>query len=194
MYKPPFEKLETENKEELLSIIQKSKATLTELRDTMEHPEYKCKKCPSELTMYKCERDFLNSAIIRYLSLGGEYVYDSDELAEMEFFAELENIVKIIFSYGACLGLKEEVVIDLWGEKPIMSDLDFDKESFLYELEKLHIGEWKEFYTPDRFGICVLDGYEWNLEIEYGDGRKKEFGGCNAYPYNYSELLELLRL
>lgn len=41
MYRPPFEKLETGNKEELLNIIQQTKTRQAELRYIMEHPNYK---------------------------------------------------------------------------------------------------------------------------------------------------------
>ena len=47
---------------------------------------------------------------------------------------------------------------------------------------------------PDRFGISILDGHQWNLEIEYKDGKKKKYGGSNAYPYNYEDLISLLGL
>ncbi|MBR2870919.1 MAG: hypothetical protein IKB98_06065 [Clostridia bacterium] len=71
-------------------------------------------------------------------------------------------------------------------------ELDYTKQEFLSQLERLHIGEWRKSYYPNRFGVSVLDGEEWVLNIEYSDGKKAKYGGQNAYPYNYEELLELL--
>lgn len=200
MYRPPFKKLETQNKEELLNIIKEIKLRLTELRDIMEHPNYKCTKCPSELTMYKCDRDFLNMAITRYLALGGEYKYDDKELANIEFNEKVEQINKITLTAGGCLSLKDEVEVRFIGDEvriifrneEIVSN--YDKASFFKELEDLYIGEWQNEYSPDRFGIYILDGVEWELKIKYYDGTEKEYGGYNAYPYNYKDLLALMGL
>lgn len=204
MYRPSFEKIEKASKEGLLNIIEETKNKMTELRDIMEHPKYKCKKCPSELTVYKCDRDILNMAIIRYISLGGEYVYDKQELADTDFNDKLEDIVNISLMNGYWTDYKPHAIVELSGKKPILKvfagadyvemDIDFDKESFLYELGELHLGEWSEEYSTEKFGLYCLDGTKWELKIEYKDGTKREFSGWNAYPYNYKELLELLRL
>lgn len=74
MYNVNFEKLETLNKDELLKLIRKTKRKITFLKRKMENPNY-CQKlitCPTDLTIYKCERDFLEMVIARYLLLGGK--------------------------------------------------------------------------------------------------------------------------
>ena len=63
------------------------------------------------------------------------------------------------------------------------------KEEFLSGLADLHIGEWKKSYVNP----CVLDGTQWQIKIEYENGRRPlKFSGSNAYPYNFTELLELM--
>ena len=202
MYRPLFENLETKNKEELLKLINEIKAKLTQLRNVMEHPNYKCTKCPSELTMYKCERDFLNMAINRYFALGGEYKYDDKELSDIEFNDKLEEIVKISLRNGLWYEYKPNVIIEVTAEKIICKALagidyvekavEYEKENFLYELGNLHIGAWNEEYSTERFGLYCLDGTAWELQIEYKDGNKKIYFGQNAYPYNFNELLNLM--
>ena len=57
----------------------------------------------------------------------------------------------------------------------------------------LHLGEWRRRYTPDRFGHSILDGTQWELEIQYNNGMKPfKVYGDNIYPYNYSDFLSLL--
>ncbi len=63
------------------------------------------------------------------------------------------------------------------------------KEEFVSGLADLHMGEWEKNYDNPY----VMDGTQWQIRIEYEDGRRPvEIGGSNAYPYNFSELMELL--
>lgn len=203
MYKPPFEDLD-KSKEELLKLINGTKNRMGRLRNVMEHPDYKyrAKKSPSDLVVYKCDRDFLNMAIIKYISKGGEYKYSKAELKDTNFNDNLENIKKIIFYNGTCFSIPKRTIIDLSSNELKISsgdygemfnvDTGYDKENFLYELGELHLGEWRPFYNTKKFGVAVLDGVQWFLEIQYKNGRKKKFSGSNAFPYNYDDLLSLL--
>ena len=202
---PAFEKLETGNKEELLKVIRSTKQKMGWLRNKMEHPDYRFrteKRCPSELVAYKCERDYLNLAIAKYISLGGEYVEPAISLKDTRFNNRLEDISKITLIKSAFAVSSVKTVVDLTGDKVKMFSGSFDelyekiveieKEEFIYQLGELHIGEWRSHYSPKRFGIEVCDGEQWVLKFEYKDGKKKFFSGDNAYPYNFDELLELL--
>ena len=93
---PPFEEVKKASEDELLKIIRGIKKKMGRLRNSMEHPDYKYrtdKKCPSDLVIYKCDRDLLNMAIIRYISLGGDYKYGQTELNDTKFNDKLEDIV-----------------------------------------------------------------------------------------------------
>ena len=75
MYIPPFEKLEAANKEELLKIIKSIKIKMRRLKVKMEHPDYRYRtniKCPTDLLIYKCDRNFLDRAIFKYIEIGGD--------------------------------------------------------------------------------------------------------------------------
>jgi len=205
MYMPPYQELENASEEELLKIIRGTKSRMGRLRKKMEHPYYKEnveQRCPSDLVIYKCDRDFLNMAIIKYIAKGGDYKYSLKDLEDTSFNDNLENIKKIIFYNGTCFSIPIKTVIDLSGDKFKVKVGDFgdiasvettyDKENFLYEFGELHIGEWRHFYSPSRYGIAILDGVQWFLEIQYKNGRKKKYAGSNAFPYNYDDLLSLL--
>ena len=205
MYMPAFEKLKTENKEELLKLIKATRIKMGRLKAKMEHPDYKNKKekvCPSDLVIYKCDRDFLNSAILQYLILGGEYLETKLSLRDSAFNDKLKDIEKITFYSGGFFSTNEKTVIDLSGDelKVMISSFsevyeritEISKEEFIYQLGELHIGEWRSCYSTKRFGIEVCDGVQWALKLEYKDGKKKTYGGDNAFPYNFDELLDLL--
>ena len=207
MYMPPFERLQNASKEDLLKIIHSTKIKMGRLRKKMEPPDYRYKTeivSPSDDVIYKCDRDFLNRAIIKYISLGGDYKWSITEKKDTEFNDRLDVISKIVFYNGGFFSTNLKTVIDLSGDKPKLfagsfsqvyeQDIEIDKEEFLYQLGELHIGEWRCSYSPKRFGIEVLDGEQWVLKFEYKDGKKKTFNGNNAYPYNFDELLDVLML
>ena len=69
---------------------------------------------------------------------------------------------------------------------------NYTKDSFLNALKKINIGEWRDSYDTERFGMKVLDREQWSLKIEYTNKIKPiEIYGSNAYPYNYKELVKL---
>ena len=204
---PPFERLQNASKEDLLKIIHSTKIKMGRLRKKMEHPDYRNKTeivSPSDEVIYKCDRDFLNRAIIKYISLGGDYKWSITEKKDTEFNDRLDVISKIVFYNGGFFSSNFKTVIDLSEDKPKLfagsfsevyeQDIEIDKEEFLYQLGELHIGEWRCSYSPNRFGMEVLDGEQWVLKFEYKDGKKKTFNGNNAYPYNFDELLDVLML
>ena len=64
------------------------------------------------------------------------------------------------------------------------------KEQFLAELEKLHVEAWERHYYDDEE---ILDGTQWELTIEYGDGQQMlQCDGDNSYPPDFESLLRLL--
>lgn len=88
MYMPPFERLQNASKEDLLKIIHSTKIKMGRLRKKMEHPDYNnidVIVTPSDLVVYKCERDYLNLAIAKYISLGGEYKESSNSIRDTKF-------------------------------------------------------------------------------------------------------------
>jgi len=67
--------------------------------------------------------------------------------------------------------------------------------SFSGELDDCSVWKWKNDYRPDS---RILDGMNWEIEIEFSDGRGIHSSGCNAYPADmqwdsfYSAIRKLL--
>lgn len=74
----------------------------------------------------------------------------------------------------------------------IEPDYPMSKEEFLDKLRQLNIGEWRRGYTTKRFGYEVLDGTQWDLEIQFSNKNKPfKVYGDNAYPYNFDDFQKL---
>lgn len=69
----------------------------------------------------------------------------------------------------------------------------YSVREFMDGIASLHLGEWRKKYTPKRFGYEVLDGTQWELEVQYNNGQKPfNVYGDNIYPHNFSGFLSLL--
>ncbi len=203
--------LKGKNAEQIMSAIRGLKQEIGHLKNVMEHPDYGSTAiiCPSESTRLWCTREYLERAKVAYAGAGGQYKPSKAEIKASEFESNIPAICKIIFSIGGYFGgyatrtisfdseeLQVSVEHSLCIEPEETPDgylLPLEKDEFLYELARLHIGEWRTSYYPERFGYSVLDGTQWELEIQYSNGRKpfKSYGS-NSFPYNFNEFKELL--
>ena len=134
---------------------------------------------------------------------GGQYVPTDEELRDQSFNSKLAAMHRFTLEIGGFFDgyTKYKYTIS---EDKVLFDADhsfylkpsnlpvykpFTREEFVRGIEALHIGEWKEKYE----NLCVLDGTQWSISIEYEDGKEQfEIYGSNAYPYNFEELIEFL--
>jgi hypothetical protein len=65
--------------------------------------------------------------------------------------------------------------------------LEINKRNFIRALKEINIASWDKEYIDSE----ILDGTQWNFEIEYNDGKKKKYSGSNDFPDNFEELCEL---
>ncbi len=197
MYCPDFAKLNTTNKNDILKVIRGTKRKLAMLKNKMEHPNYKNDKKPSELTIYKCERDFLDLAICRYIALGGKYEDSEADKKDKLFNDSLKNVKEIEFRAWSSFFWSTNIIIHLSNEKVELTKdgkhvkTNHDKKDFLKELASLHIGEWRQHYNTKKFGFYVLDGPSWHLKFKYINKKTKTYSGDSSHPYNLNELLLL---
>lgn len=180
------------------------KRTISQLKHTMEQPDYAPTMCPTEEVRLSCTRDYLARAIEAYTAAGGKYILSKAELRAAEFDNDVEYITTITFSIGGFFGGYEtrtltvsdnDVYMDLSLSLAPISEGEptpewFDKkEEFIAAFRNLHIEEWKHNYNNPY----VLDGTQWEMKIEFGNGRKAIlFCGSNAYPYNFGKLCDLV--
>ena len=200
MYILDYSLLETTDKARLLKIIKSTQRKIQRLKREMEHPYYVETTCPSKETMLSCERDFLNTARLRYSLLFNDYKIGLLELSDVNFFEKSNKITNIKLIFGGFNNPLNTIEVDLSGDAPLFksdflqpnADKKIDKDTFLRLFNELHIGEWRKNYHTKRFNVSILDGKDWSLKIFYNDGKFLEYGGCNAYPYNFKQLEDLL--
>lgn len=198
--------LKGKSKTEIMKEIRSLRQTIGKLKDTMEHPDYISTIKPSEHVQLLCMRMYFERAIQALEEVGGTYTPTKDELKSIAFDDNINFMSKIIFEIGGfCQGVScytvefTEDAFKCWvsvqfGE-PEERPIDIDRDEFLSGIRELHIGEWRKHYTLERFGYVVLDGTQWDLKIEYSNGKDAEcYDGDNAYPYNFDSFLELLGL
>lgn len=196
--------------DQILRKIAGLKRRVAELKRTMEHPDYTPFILPSEDTQLWCTRLYLERAKEALAEVGAPYEPTAAEKRVMDFDANIENIAKVKFNIGGFFeGWNEYTVrlddqLHFWVEHTMIptptnfdipADEPMTKEDFLGEFAELHVGEWRKNYSTERFGYMVCDGTQWELTIEYNNGRKPfTCGGSNAYPYNFKKLTELFSI
>lgn len=191
---------------EIMNTIRSLKREIEKLKNTIEHPDYVCVMHPSEAVQISCMRGYLERAKEALAEVGGVYSPSKAEQKAAEFDENIENIKKIAFEIGSFFDGWSEYVIELDGEKILFKyskffeDLEaklINKEEFLYGvcgLQNLHIGEWRKYYSTERFGYSVMDGTQWSVKFTYSDDKTIEYGGSNAYPYNFDGFATLFGL
>lgn len=195
--------------DQIMTVIRGLKQEIGRLKNTIEHPDYAPAICPTEITRLWCSRLYLDRAKEALVEAGGTYIPSQAELNAAAFEENIPFISKVIFSIGGFFGGYEKRTVNLEGEQLHMwvehsliltpsnaenaPDDPMTKEEFLDELRELHIGEWRKSYSPRRFGYVVMDGTQWDLEIQFNNGRKSlRIYGDNAYPYNFDRFREAM--
>ena len=201
--------LKGKNAKQIMTVIRGLKQEIGRLKNIMEHPDYAPMICPSEDVQLSMSRDYLERAKQALVEVGGTYTPSQAELKAEEFENNLPNISKLVFSIGGYFCGNETYTVKLDGEHlrlwvahsdiPVPSNFDIEqdypmtKEEFIEGLIDLHIGEWRRNYNLKRFGYVVMDGTQWEIEIEFNNGKKPvRIYGDNAYPYNFDRFQELL--
>ena len=199
------ENLKDKTAAQIMTKIRSLKREIARLKRVLEHPDYVCKRKPSELTQLSCTQQYLERAKRALIDAGGIYIPTKTEEKIAAFNERLANISKVTFVIGGYLtGCETKVVtvaqngLHLWTEKfhvfvktPEV-EYSCDVQSFVEDLRGLNLGEWRKWYDTERYGIAVLDGTHWELCLSFNDGQSDiKFHGSNAYPYNFAKLQEL---
>lgn len=205
------EYLKGKNAAQIITAIRGLKKEIGHLKNTMEHPDYRHEIIihPSESIRLWCMRLYLERAKEALVDVGGVYKPSQAELKAVAFDDSIPAICKVVFSIGGFFEGYETRTYRL-DEKHLYMDVDhsiilkptnhhiepdfpISKEEFLEGIKELHIGEWRLRYTLERFGYCVCDGTQWELEIYFSNEHKPvKIYGDNAYPYNFNAFQELL--
>ena len=158
---------------------------------------------PSPLTRIKCNREYLEMAKLALEEAGGQYELTDEDLRDQSFNTKLAAMHRFTLEIGGFFNGYTKYKYTISGDR-VLFDADhsfylkpsnlpvyepFTREEFIRGIADLHIGEWDKRYE----NLCVLDGTQWSISIEYEDGKEPfEINGSNAYPYNFDELIEFL--
>lgn len=192
---------------EVEKLIIKLKEDIKKLKNILEDPHYIEPKLQIERNKLNIKNQQLAISKETYAKLGGVYLLSPLEKKAKSFNDNINFISKITFEFGGFFKghlkiiaiisdiLKFEINNDFFLHRMDIKykyENNYTKDSFLNALKKINIGEWRDSYDTERFGMKVLDGEQWSLKIEYTNKIKPiEIYGSNAYPYNYKELVKL---
>ena len=203
------QEIQNKDQEAVLRVICRLKRKMAKLKRIMEDPDYGTEVImhPSESTQLWCTRLYLERAKKALEDMGVPYKSTASEQRAISFDTNIGNISKITLEIGGFFSGHRTYTVRLdehlhfWMEDMLLptpsnfdvpADYPMSKEEFIDRFTELHIGEWRKYYNTERFGYVVLDGTQWELTIEYINGRKTfTCGGSNAYPYNIQKLTEL---
>ena len=157
---------------------------------------------PSLDVQLKCTREYLERAKTALVEAGGEYIPNQAEQRVIDFDNNIEFISKIRFDIGGFFTGNQIYTYTISGDKVDwniggFSFVDFElpdhrpetKQELLDTFREFHIGEWKHNYVDPN----VLDGTQWELVIEYSNGKKPaKYYGSNAYPFSFDEFSEFM--
>ena len=200
--------LKDKSAEEIKTIFRGLKREINRLKNILEHPNYTHTIDPAEDVQLACKREYLKGAINALESLGETYKPTVNELKSIDFNNSIPDISRIEFHIGGYFGPNKHVSIaiddmvhfhisEMEDQVYVIREREFDckKEDLLAFLPDLFIGEWRRHYSLERYGVCVDDGTQWELIIEYNNDRKSfKSTGDNAYPYNFQRFLDIICL
>lgn len=201
--------LKGKSADEIQSKIRRLKNEIGRLKSIIESQETNLEPftCPLPSTRLACNRLYLARAKQALFDAGGKYKLSQQEKRVQSFDESIPFIEQIDFSYGGYFYgyeyrtitiSKENVSLDVnyvlqktEDKKPFFREFPSMKKDFLEAFAYLHIGEWKTTYN----NCSVMDGTSWYLTIRFGNGhRKVKKEGSNAYPYNFDDFYELMKL
>lgn len=205
-----FYELELKGKsaKEIKSVIRSLKVTIGKLKYKLEETFRDITEMvnPSEVVQLHWNREYLKGAKEALEEAGEKYQPTKAEQRILKLEASILHIKKIEFSIGGYFGGHEirtfaleddEVKLDV--EYTMSQDKTFEIEytktieELLDGIRDLHIIEWERRYDTKKYGVMVLDGTQWYVEIEFSNGHRKfSTGGSNAYPYNFSDFCDLV--
>jgi hypothetical protein len=189
--------------EGILKEIKKLKREINRLKKELECYEknFEFFIDPSPEVRLSCSQLYLQKAIEALEEIGTKYIPDKREQRGIDFNNSVKDISTIAFTLeGFFYGIhtytanitEDEIAFTAedFFEKTELNNID--RKTFLEAIKDINIGEWKKVYTPKE---VIYDGIQWELIIEYRNGKKKlKYVGDNCFPYNFDELKKLFKI
>ena len=205
------ENLKGKTPAQIMTKIRSLKREITRLQNIIDHPDYPYREeviHPSESVQLSMSYEYLDRAKQALEEAGGSYVPTKAEQRAAAIEASMPHLTKIVFTKGGLFsgGYKKTFIIGENTlhmceeqfhsiEEPVMRDVSECREEFLVEISALHLERWRKHYDLYRYGMAVLDGESWELELHFSNGhRMVKITGDNAYPFAFYELEDALGL
>ena len=197
-----YDEIKDKSVEEIKTEIRRLKRSITKLKDEIENPASEPDLvCPSRETVIYWSREYLEIAKKALVDAGVEYKETKEENRARAFLERLPSLRRMELEIGGFFGGWEKYVIEIDGDSlkrdsvVVLSDLNDpeveNREELLEYLRDMHLEEWQKDYSPERYGMYILDGTQWSLKLKYEDGKVREYAGDNVYPWNFGELCRL---
>lgn len=187
-----YDEVRDKSVEEIQKEIRSLKRSITRTKTEIERPDGKPECiCPSRSTQIYWTREYLAMAKKALAEAGGEYRETRQEKEARLFLEDLPSLRRMELEIGGFYGDREDCVIEIEGDFVKGVEENKTKAELLEYLRDMHLEEWRKDYSPERYGIHVLDGTQWGLKLEYENRKSREYDGDNVYPWNFEELCAL---
>ncbi|MBE6635462.1 MAG: hypothetical protein E7617_04605 [Ruminococcaceae bacterium] len=187
------------------SEVQKLRSEIERLKRKMESPAYAYESdvSVSGLEVVGIYRGYLKAALAELAKKQGvSSVLTEEEKRAMIIDSMLPDMTVLTLTVGCYLQYKYRLSVTestatvtssvLGGEAHTR---EVDRDKILSELSELHLGEWRDVYSPEQYGCTLSDPEKWQLRIEYNNGSAPYFSdGVGIYPYNFDELCRILEV
>ena len=202
-----YEEMYLENKgaDTVFSEVNKLRREIARLKNKMESPTYTVdsKKVPSDLETVGIYREYLLRAESVLSQITGDLgVLDEERKSALYFDSNIESVVCLTLTIGRYFEHKYELrfsdlgakIFELHlGEEPTSRDVDenYVKAAIL----SLHLGEWSDVYTPEKYGCNLSEPVKWQLRVDFDNGAApRYFDGRGVFPYNFSIVEKLFAI
>lgn len=196
-----YAEVKDKSPEKMEKEIRKLKRSIARLKKDIENPEGEPDNvCPSRSTRLYWSREYLKMAKRALSETGGEYHETKEEQRAQQFLENLPSLRRMELEICNFMSW-DEYVIEIDGdtvkyfpelESLLVEEQVETREELLNRLRDVHLEEWKKTYSPKPYGMYILDGTQWCLKLEYGDGvRPVKYEGDNVFPWSFEELCAL---
>ncbi len=198
------------DREKSLKVVKKLRKEIRRLKRVIEEDLYseELEIKPSPQTQISVSRDYLMASKAYFESQGWGYEPSKKEIKDKKFNDRLKDLESIEVYYGGYFQGGKRWTLSFDGNRIVVDSIlrhipdfgpsdiklpcfdDVTKEEFLCELADIHMGEWKKEYLNRD----MLDGTQWEVHLQFTDGKKCLFSGSNMFPYNFSRFLNVMRM
>lgn len=189
--------LKGKNPQEVYELIEDFKIEMIFLKVQIEQKNILKLTLPPEdmVSKIKNYRFYIEDSYRYIESLNGEVNWAEEDAFTQNFQKSIPFIEKIDYSENdknLCEILFDEDSVRITQNKETVPSID--KEFFLNALSELHMGEWREVYTANDYGLDSINGFSWKIKVYFKyDMDTVLFTGTDAYPYNYKTFKQLIQ-